>query len=79
MLYVAPQLVRMELARDSILPDSERRRYRRGTRMILPGASEGSIGEPTLASAEKGKRLYEFIRGVIRERVLGAGAEALPE
>jgi len=76
MLYIAPHLVRMELARDSILPDSERRRYRRGTRMVLPGASEGSIGEPTLASAEKGKRLYEFIRGVIRERVLGADAEA---
>jgi len=78
MLYVAPQLVRMELARDSILPDSERRRYRRGTRMILPGASEGSIGEPSLASAEKGRRLYEFIRGAIRERVLGAGAAAVP-
>jgi creatinine amidohydrolase len=76
MLYVAPQLVRMDLARDSILPDGERRRYRRGTRMILPGASEGSIGEPTLASVEKGRRLYEFIRGVIRERVLGGGAEA---
>jgi creatinine amidohydrolase len=74
MLYVAPQLVRMELARDCILPDGERRRYRRGTRMMLPGATEGSVGEPTLASAAKGKRLYEFILDRIRDRVFGAHA-----
>jgi len=76
MLYIAPHLVRMDLARDCILPDRERRRYRRGTRMILPGASDGSVGEPTRASAEKGKRIYEFIRGRISERVLAAGAKA---
>jgi creatinine amidohydrolase/Fe(II)-dependent formamide hydrolase-like protein len=46
--------------------------------MILPGASDGSVGEPTRATAEKGKRIYEFIRGRIRERVFGAGAEATP-
>jgi len=68
----------MDLARDCILPDRERRRYRRGTRMILPGAAAGSIGAPTLASAEKGKRLYEFIRGRIRDRVFGAGAGVTP-
>ncbi|MGD0993392.1 MAG: creatininase family protein [Gemmatimonadales bacterium] len=78
MLYLAPHLVRMDLARDCILPDRERQRYRRGTRMILPGASDGSVGEPTRATAEKGKRIYEFIRGRIRERVFGAGAEATP-
>lgn len=44
MLYIAPHLVRMELARDCILPESERRRYRRGTRVLLPGSSLGSIG-----------------------------------
>jgi creatinine amidohydrolase len=78
MLYLAPHLVRMDLARDYILPDRERRRYRRGTRMILPGASDGSVGEPTRASAEKGKRIYEFIRGRIRERVFGVRAGATP-
>jgi creatinine amidohydrolase len=76
MLYIAPHLVRMDLARDCILPESDRRRYRRGTRMILPGSSQGSVGEPTRASVEKGKLIYEFIRGRIRERVLAAGAEA---
>ena len=78
MLYVAPQLVRMDLARDSILPERERRRYRRGTRMLLPGASDGSVGEPTRASAEKGARLYAFIRDRIRERVLGAAPRVIP-
>ena len=79
MLYIAPQLVRMDLARDCILPESERRRYRRGTTVRLPADSLGSVGAPTRASAELGRRLYEFIRTRIRERVLGAPAAALAE
>ena len=78
MLHVAPHLVRMDLARDYILPEPERRRYRRGTRLLLPGSSLGSVGAPTLASPEKGKRIYEFIRGRIRDRVFAAGAQAAP-
>jgi creatinine amidohydrolase len=81
MLYVAPQLVRMDLAQDCILPESERQRYRRGTSLRLPGASLGSVGEPTLATAEKGRLIYERILGRIRARILdggGAGAAAAP-
>lgn len=76
MLFVAPHLVRMDLARDCILPDAELRRYRRGTIMHLPAVSQGSVGEPSRASAGKGRLIYEFIRGRIRERVLGACAAA---
>jgi len=76
MLYIAPHLVRMDLARDCILPETERRRYRRGTMMVLPAASQGSVGAPTLASAERGHVIYDFIRQRIRERVLGAAALA---
>ena len=72
------RFVRMDLARDCILPEPERRRYRRGTHVLLPGASLGSVGEPTLASPEKGKRIYEFIRGRIRDRVFAAGAQVAP-
>ncbi len=72
MLFIAPHLVRMDLARDCILPETERRRYRRGTMMHLPVASQGSVGAPTLASAERGRAIYDFIRGRIRDRVLGA-------
>lgn len=74
LLYVAPDLVRMQEARDFILPESTARRYRRGSTMALPAISPGSVGQPTRASAEKGRRLYEFIKDRIRERVLGANA-----
>ncbi len=70
LLHVAPQLVRMDLARDCILPETERQRYRRGTLMNLPALAQGSVGEPTRASAEKGRLIYEFIRDRIRERIL---------
>lgn len=72
MLFIAPHLVRMDLARDCILPETELRRYRRGTMMRLPAFSHGSVGEPTRASAATGRLIYEFIRGRIRERVLEA-------
>ncbi len=78
-LFVAPHLVRMDLARDCILPEMDRQRYRRGTTLRLPGSSRGSVGEPTRASAEKGRLIYERIRARIRERVLPAapaGTEA---
>jgi creatinine amidohydrolase/Fe(II)-dependent formamide hydrolase-like protein len=76
MLYLAPQLVRMDLARDCILPESERRRYRRGTTMYLPADSRGGVGAATLASTERGRTIYEFIRGRIAERVLGRAPAA---
>ena len=78
MLFIAPHLVRMDLARDCILPETERRRYRRGTMMYLPAASQGSVGAPTLASAERGRAIYDFIRNRIRDRVLGPDPAAAP-
>ena len=74
LLYVAPHLVRMEQAQDFILPQDDLRRYRRGSTMKLPAISPGSIGQPTRASAEKGKRIYSFILDRIRRRVLGANS-----
>jgi creatinine amidohydrolase len=76
MLYIAPHLVRMDLARDCILPETERRRYRRGTMMHLPAASQGSVGAPTRASAERGRIIYDFIRSRIYERVIGVNPTA---
>ncbi len=74
LLFLAPQLVRMDLARDCILPETERRRYRRGTLLRLPPGAQGSVGAPTRATAERGRDLYELIRHRIRERVLGVSA-----
>jgi creatinine amidohydrolase len=67
-LYIAPELVRMELAEDYMMSRDELRRYRRGW-LRIPKGSPGCIGRPKLASAEKGQALYERIRARVRERV----------
>jgi creatinine amidohydrolase len=74
LLHIAPQLVRMDLAQDFMLTDRQRARYRRGATGALPALSPGSLGQPTLASAEKGARLYKMIHDRIATRVLGAVA-----
>ena len=69
LLYLAPDLVRMERAQDFALP---RRVARRGAMPSLPARSPGSVGRPTLATREKGERLYKMIYERIATRVLGA-------
>jgi len=66
MLYLAPELVRMEWARDFI--PSDPKRYRRG-KLRVPKDSAGSVGRPTLATAAKGKALYERLRERIGDRI----------
>ncbi|HEY2807028.1 MAG TPA: creatininase family protein [Gemmatimonadales bacterium] len=68
-LFICPQLVKMDVAIDYILPEPNLRRYRRGSSMSLPFDSLGSVGRARAASAEKGRRLYEHIVSRIRERV----------
>ncbi|MEO8194137.1 MAG: creatininase family protein [Gemmatimonadales bacterium] len=75
MLYLAPELVHLELARDYMMSREQLRRYRRGT-LKVPSSSAGSIGLPSLASAEKGKVLYERIRSRISDRIFLAPALA---
>jgi creatinine amidohydrolase len=67
-LFLAPGLVRMDLAQDYMMSRDELRRYRRGW-LKIPRGSPGSIGRPRLASAEKGKLLFDRIHARIRERV----------
>jgi creatinine amidohydrolase len=67
-LHIAPELVRMDLAQDYMMSRDELRRYRRGW-LRIPKGSPGSIGKPTLATAEKGRALYDRIRSRVRERV----------
>jgi creatinine amidohydrolase len=67
-LYISPELVRMDLAQDYMMSRDELRRYRRGW-LRIPRAGPGSIGRPTLASREKGQLLYERIHSRVRERV----------
>jgi creatinine amidohydrolase len=68
MLFIAPDLVRMDLAEDYMMSRDELRRYRRGW-LRIPRGSSGSIGRPSLASAEKGAALYACIKDRVRSRV----------
>ncbi|MGH7689511.1 MAG: creatininase family protein [Gemmatimonadaceae bacterium] len=75
LLYVAPQLVQMSLAQDYMLSEQAMRRYRRGW-LRVPAESPGSIGRPQLASAEKGRLIYERIRERVAARIFNAPAPA---
>jgi creatinine amidohydrolase len=68
MLHIAPELVHLELARDYMMSREQLRRYRRG-QLKVPSNSAGTIGLPSLASAEKGRVLYERIRSRISDRI----------
>jgi creatinine amidohydrolase/Fe(II)-dependent formamide hydrolase-like protein len=61
LLYLAPHLVRMEMAQDFAVTPAMLNRYRPGQTRRLPAGSPGSVGYPSLASAQKGERLYTFI------------------
>jgi len=72
LLYLAPELVHMERAQDFLLPERQLTRYQRTRLGALPKGSPGSLGRPSLATREKGERLYKMIRERIATRVLGA-------
>jgi creatinine amidohydrolase len=69
MLYLAPHLVRMDLAEDYMMSRDELRRYRRGWLKVPGSSSSGSIGRPTLATAAKGAAIYAHIRQKVRAKV----------
>lgn len=68
MLYLAPELVRMDLALDYTMASTDQRRYRKGW-LRIPELSPGSVGRPRLATSEKGHALYHRIHSRVRERV----------
>ncbi len=70
LLYVDGSLVDLAQARDYAPSRASMRRYHRGGRRAIPSDSPGSLGHPSLASVEKGERLYQFIYDRIATRVL---------
>jgi creatinine amidohydrolase len=77
LLYLAPGLVRMDMAKD-FLPSRHATRHIRGLTKPLPAISPGSLGRPTLATAEKGERIYKIIRERVASRVLAPAPEPDP-
>jgi creatinine amidohydrolase len=70
LLHLAPDAVRMELAQDFA---PARPRFRGTGRVTIPAQGPGSLGRPSLATPEKGERIYKMIRERIATRVLGRG------
>jgi creatinine amidohydrolase/Fe(II)-dependent formamide hydrolase-like protein len=71
LLYLAPEVVRMDLALDFALTPKMLARYRPGHSRRLPEGSPGSVGYPSLASAQKGEVLYKFILDRISSHLAG--------
>jgi creatinine amidohydrolase/Fe(II)-dependent formamide hydrolase-like protein len=71
LLYLAPDMVRMDLALDFALTPRMLARYRPGHSRHLPEGSPGSVGYPSLASAQKGEVLYKFILDRISSHLAG--------
>lgn len=75
LLYLYPELVRMDRARDFELPPETFHRYIRGGLPVPPPGGAGAVGHPTAATAEKGERIYRRILDAIRNAVFLAPAE----
>ena len=71
LLYIDGNLVDLPRATDYTPSPGSVRRYLSGSRRAIPNDSPGSIGHPSQASTEKGKRLYHFIYERIATRVFG--------
>ncbi|HEX6694440.1 MAG TPA: creatininase family protein [Longimicrobiales bacterium] len=75
MLYLYPELVRMDRARDFELSAEDFERYIRDRLPHPPQGGAGLIGYPTAASAAKGKAIYNRIINSIRAAIFGIGQE----
>ncbi|HEU0012411.1 MAG TPA: hypothetical protein VFQ45_01940, partial [Longimicrobium sp.] len=60
---------RPEQARDYRMDPAQRSRLVGGRLRRVPAASGGAVGQPTLATADKGRRIYEHILQKIRLKV----------
>lgn len=72
MLYLRPDKVNRQRVEDFQLPEEER-----GARHLarLPRDSAGCVGQPTLATAEKGRLIFNHIVQKIRSKVMLLAAE----
>lgn len=75
MLFLYPELVRMDRARDFPLSPAELRRYLNGRNQVPPPGGAGVVGYPTAASAEKGERIVRRVLDAIRRDVFQATAD----
>jgi len=66
MLHLAPDRVRIDQARDFVPEAKALRRYTRGRVPTPPPESLGVVGYPTLATADKGRKVFErYVEAVV--------------
>jgi creatinine amidohydrolase len=75
LLHLRPAVVRMDRARDFVLDAESLEKCAGGRERRLPDESPGSVGQPTLATAEKGRLMYEHMLQKIRNKVFIAPVE----
>lgn len=73
MLYLYPELVRMERARDFELPAEQFEKLIHGRMPAPPAGGSGVVGFPTAATAEKGEAIYARILASVRRAVFQVG------
>ncbi len=71
LLFIDADLVDLEQAIEYTPSKDAIRRYNRGSAAAIPKDCPGSLGQPQLASTEKGERLYHYIYERIATRVFG--------
>ena len=69
MLYLYPELVRMDRARDFQLTDEMFRKYMKGKLPAAPAGGSGIVGHPTAATTEKGESIYKRMLHIIGDNV----------
>lgn len=69
LLHLRPDMVHPERARDFTMDPESVRKFVDGRLRRIPLASGGAVGQPTLASADKGRAIYEHILQKIRLKV----------
>lgn len=74
MLHLAPDLVREEEIEDLELPVEKVGRLRAGEEPLPPGGSPGVVGRPSLASREKGEKVFRYLVAFLGERVFAREA-----
>jgi creatinine amidohydrolase len=74
MLYLYPDLVRMDRARDFDMPPEQFDRYIRGQLPSPPAGGAGVVGFPTRATGELGETIYRRLIGAVQNAVFKVGA-----
>ena len=75
MLHLAPEQVRSREVRDVVLAPERVRKLTIGEEPIPESGSSGVVGRPSRASAENGRRIFQYLVSHIGEWLFGSGAE----